>query len=275
MSTKTFAIAAAGLSSLAVLLGSPGAWAATAARLVPGEGSELYVEIDAEGSLGGEAGVRFSAARFSVVRVDRGPEFPEGDGEIYFDMTPPGACPASGDLDGGLTFAWIFSADGSRALPSGRQRILTLVFEDAPAGGSVSGSCAVKFADCWGVPQAPVGNIITDGYGSSVPIDSTVGADLPCGVPFRRGDSNADGQLDISDAIYTLCVLFRGTCGVLACEDAADADDGGSINITDPIVLLGTLFLSYGPLPAPYPACGPDPTADGLTCDSFPSCAGR
>src|SRR5262245_36391933 len=44
---------------------------------------------------------------------------------------------------------------------------------------------------------------------------------------FRRADSNADGVLDITDAIHSLGYLFRGSPVQLICEDAADANDDG------------------------------------------------
>ena len=44
----------------------------------------------------------------------------------------------------------------------------------------------------------------------------------------------------------------------------ADANDDGELNLTDPITLLRRLFLGGDPLPPPGPACGADPTPDGL-----------
>jgi hypothetical protein len=82
---------------------------------------------------------------------------------------------------------------------------------------------------------------------------------------FLRGDSNRDGRVDLSDAVYTLGYLFLGS-PMPECDDAADADDSGLINITDPIRTLGTLFLGDDPLPLPTGEPGPDPTADGLPC---------
>ena len=38
---------------------------------------------------------------------------------------------------------------------------------------------------------------------------------------FRRGDSNDDGAVDVSDAITTLGVLFLGD-GEITCRDAAE-----------------------------------------------------
>jgi hypothetical protein len=89
--------------------------------------------------------------------------------------------------------------------------------------------------------------------------------ELGANALFLRGDSNRDGRVDLSDAVYTLGYLFLGS-PMPECDDAADADDSGLINITDPIRTLGTLFLGDDPLPLPTGEPGPDPTADGLPC---------
>jgi RNA polymerase sigma-70 factor (ECF subfamily) len=83
---------------------------------------------------------------------------------------------------------------------------------------------------------------------------------------FVRGDANADANVDLSDAVSTLGYLFLGN-GAPACLDAADTDDSGKVEITDAIFLLGALFLGTNTIPAPYPSCGLDPTAqDELGC---------
>jgi hypothetical protein len=91
-------------------------------------------------------------------------------------------------------------------------------------------------------------------------------------IPFLRGDSDADGSLSISDAVFVLNYLFLGR-GEPNCHDAADADDSGDLNITDAVRLLGFLFLGGGPLPPPTScdvadlASRLDPTPlDQLTC---------
>jgi hypothetical protein len=85
---------------------------------------------------------------------------------------------------------------------------------------------------------------------------------------FRRGDADANGSLDITDAIVTLGFLFLGTAAP-ACRDAADADDSGILDITDAIYSLGYQFLGSSAPPAPGPRdCGEDPTGDAL-----PTCA--
>ena len=46
----------------------------------------------------------------------------------------------------------------------------------------------------------------------------------------------------------------------------SSTDDDGRIGLTDAIVVLNHLFRGAGPLPAPYPQAGQDPTGDGLGC---------
>jgi hypothetical protein len=89
---------------------------------------------------------------------------------------------------------------------------------------------------------------------------------------FLRGDSDASGTENLTDAIVILGWLFLGGAS-LPCEDAADADDNGALEITDAVVILGHLFLG-GPPPAPPGpfACGPDPAADALSCGAFLPC---
>ena len=82
---------------------------------------------------------------------------------------------------------------------------------------------------------------------------------------FIRGDSDGDGHLNITDAVFTLTYLFLG--GVHPpCEDAADVDDLGTLGLTDSVYLLNHLFLGGPEPPAPYPTAGVDPTEDALGC---------
>jgi hypothetical protein len=88
---------------------------------------------------------------------------------------------------------------------------------------------------------------------------------------FRRADSNADGSVDISDAVTNLLYLFAGR-EEPSCLDGADANDDGEVDITDPIFLLGGLFTGGEAVPPPAGHCGADPTADELTCEAYPPC---
>ncbi|MBI4584834.1 MAG: hypothetical protein HY717_12535 [Planctomycetes bacterium] len=94
---------------------------------------------------------------------------------------------------------------------------------------------------------------------------------------FHRGDANDDGSMDISDAVFILYHLFLGTVD-LPCEEAADADDLGGVEITDAIRLLHHLFLGGPPPEAPGPPplpCGPDPESSParLGCGLYTHCA--
>lgn len=51
----------------------------------------------------------------------------------------------------------------------------------------------------------------------------------------------------------------------LPCEDAADANDDGVIDISEPVSTLGHLFLGTAAVPPPGAGTyGPDPTEDSL-----------
>jgi hypothetical protein len=96
---------------------------------------------------------------------------------------------------------------------------------------------------------------------------------------FHRGDSNATGTTNISDCIAIFGFLFFGHAPMLACKESADADNDGTIDLTDGIFLLKWLFVG-GPEPAaPGPTgvpCGLDPDLPGspgdLGCESYDQC---
>ncbi len=96
------------------------------------------------------------------------------------------------------------------------------------------------------------------------------------GPEFKRGDTDGNGALEITDPINNLAFQFLGTF-TPPCMDAADFDDNGKVEITDPIANLSHQFLGTAP-PAPpgKEVCGPDPSddADGvdLGCEVEPAC---
>lgn len=91
------------------------------------------------------------------------------------------------------------------------------------------------------------------------------------GPLFARGECNGDGGFDIADPITLLSGLFLGQGKLMTCRRACDGDDDGELTLSDAIFLLNALFLGGALPPAPFPSCGKDPTADGLSCDS-PHC---
>lgn len=90
---------------------------------------------------------------------------------------------------------------------------------------------------------------------------------------FRRGDTNGDGTVDLSDGIATLTYLFGGASRP-GCQDAADADDSGSIDLSDAVYTFQFLFLGGEPPPAPGPwNCGEDTRVrDDLGCEEVGAC---
>ena len=89
---------------------------------------------------------------------------------------------------------------------------------------------------------------------------------------FTRGDANVDGQVNVSDPSEILGFLFLGNPSRLDCDDAADIDDNGVLELTDAVALLGHLFLGDEAPPPPFAACGDDPTKDSVSCVTFSAC---
>lgn len=88
---------------------------------------------------------------------------------------------------------------------------------------------------------------------------------------FIRGDSNADGQVDLSDGISTLNGLFLGQ-PLPTCLDAGDANDDNNLDLSDAVATFRFLFLGGGDLPTPGPfTCGTDRNFDDDATD--PGCA--
>ncbi|MBI4604351.1 MAG: hypothetical protein HY721_20520, partial [Planctomycetes bacterium] len=60
---------------------------------------------------------------------------------------------------------------------------------------------------------------------------------FPAGPPFRRGDFDRNGAVDITDAVASAGYLFRSGRAP-TCQDAADGNDDGVLDVSDPIYLL-------------------------------------
>jgi len=66
--------------------------------------------------------------------------------------------------------------------------------------------------------------------------------------------------------VRTLLFLFQGD-EAPPCRSAADSNDDGRVDISNPIHALGFLFLRTAAPPAPGTmSCGADPTPDALDC---------
>jgi hypothetical protein len=105
-----------------------------------------------------------------------------------------------------------------------------------------------------------------DGGGAGHQVETRFSMEGEFDTYFLRGDPNADGRCDVSDAVFGLLYLFKGGLRPM-CLDAADVNDDGAVDISDSAAILNHLF-SNGKAPS-YPGSlisGSDPTADGLFC---------
>jgi hypothetical protein len=92
------------------------------------------------------------------------------------------------------------------------------------------------------------------------------------GPLYRRGDSNADGKVDVSDPVFFLRWHFAGGPRP-PCLDAADANDDDELNITDAVFVLLYLFRGGAPLPPPgAEECGRPPPNAFFGCTAYPAC---
>jgi hypothetical protein len=90
--------------------------------------------------------------------------------------------------------------------------------------------------------------------------------------PFRRGDPNDDGRVNLADAVWIVNELFRSGPAT-PCAAAADANADLSIDLSDVLYLLAYQLAGEDPPPAPFPACASSPQG-GERCVSTPqSCA--
>ena len=91
--------------------------------------------------------------------------------------------------------------------------------------------------------------------------------------PFKRGDSNQDGQVDIADVTSTLEYLFTAEQPAApACPDALDSNGDGKINVGDSIATLFWLFEGATIPPPGAEACGMPVQVGPLECGVYDVC---
>ncbi|MCZ6794977.1 MAG: hypothetical protein O7J95_15345, partial [Planctomycetota bacterium] len=88
---------------------------------------------------------------------------------------------------------------------------------------------------------------------------------------FRRGNVNADAEINLSDGIFLLAFLFRGG-DPPGCRKAADTNDDGLLDLSDAVYLFSFLFLGGPPPGPPHGDCGQDEGPNLLGCSAFPPC---
>jgi hypothetical protein len=94
----------------------------------------------------------------------------------------------------------------------------------------------------------------------------------PTGVSFIRGDTNADGNVNIADASFLLNFLFLGGREP-SCASTTDGNADGAGNIADASYILNFLFLGGRDIPPPN-ACRQEPLAEPVDCADYAPCRG-
>ncbi len=92
--------------------------------------------------------------------------------------------------------------------------------------------------------------------------------------PFRRGDANEDGTVNIADGIQILIYLFANG-STPPCLEAANVNDDGGIQVDDAIALLSYVFCGGAAPPSPGPdTCGIDPvdSPSSMGCNTYDAC---
>jgi hypothetical protein len=126
-------------------------------------------------------------------------------------------------------------------------------------------------------PPAGGGNKIpATGAGTPCPVNEILKVTLG-GVPpptkFSRGDSDGNGKINVIDAILIIQIKVGNLSAKFACDDVLDADDSGTVTVTDAIPVLQWVFAKGAALPAPFLTCGLDGTNDALSCTQA-NCSG-
>ncbi|MEM7262053.1 MAG: PKD domain-containing protein [Planctomycetota bacterium] len=164
----------------------------------------------------------------------------------------------------GCVFDVVQPFDGRTLDPAEDRRIANLV-ADIPGSAPV-GVHEVRLIN--GLSEPPIFNIYTvDGVSVLPTLVAGEVEIIPFTFPlpplFLRGDVDANGVNEITDAINLLGFLFSGGA-TPSCMDAADANDTGIVDVSDVVYILNFLFAGGAIVPPPYPNLGLDPTPDTL-----------
>ncbi|MBN1418618.1 MAG: hypothetical protein JXP34_07550 [Planctomycetes bacterium] len=178
-----------------------------------------------------------------------------------------------GRWSGGIACGWINNMNTPPdPIPPGDEIELLRVQFRAAEGTLAGQSSPVDIVDCLltGLREDPFPVTISLLDHPIVPCVFGTSIEIPGIVEFARGDANADGRVDIGDAVTDLSCLFTWTrCP--SCMDALDVNDNGLAELSDAIYLLSHLFVSGPPPAAPFPGCGLDATDDELICEEGPT----
>ncbi len=232
------------------------------------QGSDLEVAITVDGVQSFDAfsfGLAHDEDAVSLTAISEGAALGglnAGAGPDFFHVN---LSPA-GSLDGG-TVGCVADFDSPFDQISALPGTEIVLFEYFASPGAQDGTqSALVFTESLGAPVVPI-VISVGGFTQHPNLDhgniTLSGNEIPV---FIRGDANADGDPNISDALFLALALFaQGP--ELICDDSGDVDDNGVLGIADVTALLAYLFQGGAAPAAPFPTCNGDATdTDSLTC---------
>lgn len=192
------------------------------------------------------------------------PELGVVDAAMADDFLPVNADLFAVDLLGNdAAVRVIVDFPGVRTIAPGAVMVLEI---DCVVDGSLApGPYDIRFDEQ--VTNPPVLNRVVFAGTTEVVPDLADGSIVVEASAFRRGDAAGDGTIDLADVFRIIEFLYAGA--PISCLDTADANDDGFVDLTDPVYLLYYLFRETAAPPAPFPACGVDPTADDLGCELY------
>jgi hypothetical protein len=179
--------------------------------------------------------------------------------EVADDPSPGGGAGGDEDAEGFVsavvvTFTQPITLDPTRAQSVARA---TYRLRDS-LGAAGIGPGTIAFDDGLRGSGQPVRNVLTINGQTVIPLhfyDLEVRR-IP-GNSFVRGDPNADGRVDLADAVWCVSELMRGGRSS-PCPRAADINRDSRYDLSDPIFLAMYLFLQGRVIPTPFPSCGTD-----------------
>jgi len=155
--------------------------------------------------------------------------------------------------------------EGRTLIANHRDVLLKVLVEMPPVALGETKECRIYFQDFMKGPGIPVENLLTYGGMARNPTRTQgllLGVTGGRPSDFRRGDTNDDGTYDIADAIRLIHDprVVPGLGGLeIACRDAADVNADGLLNLADAVYLIFWQFQvieGSPPPPPPHPECG-------------------
>ena len=167
------------------------------------------------------------------------------------------------DVDANCPEFSIVAGGGARTLEPGEVQPVTVRYTPVDGGEDV---CLLRV-----VSNAVTLPVVV---GADESVEVTLRGTGQEGTPFRRGDADTNGSLDLTDGIFILNYLFSGGRAP-SCMESANTDNNLAIELTDAIAILQYLFLGAAPPTAPGPTdCGRDPEIGSpadLGCEHYPA----